>query len=548
MKFAVRPRGGNDVRALPWVILGVAVASFLQLCYLELTARAAIPLQVDETFFATCAARGLVTGEIPISGCHDSKAPMIFWLYQLILGAADPYNFFRLKIASILTGCLVAVQVGWFAHKLAGIRGACIGIALVLQIFVIDPSLLALKTELVGGFFTLAGLIVLYREGRVPGTGRLLLSGSLLGVAMMTKQTFAFAAVGILVWWGMLYLDRRLVSMRQLLSGACAFALGLWAPFTLFLVYFGLQERSPDFLASVFLYPAVYGSPEVLPLFKRLAWRLGSSAELLQSHLPLTLAGTAAAIAGFQLWRGCKPGQDSARAASMLLVLVLCSMALVPVISPVMFGYHFLPAWIFCGLLGGALIGTYATPENASSSELPRMLLISTLAWTVIVGLSSWYGDRHKAQQRVVPRVWEGVDASARGRFGYAFGISPDFYVSNGLIPSSDIMFPPALPGVQPFSIFNPPHASTLRGRWLKSLNDRNASRMLEDFKTSPPSYIVAIDPSNRKSTLGYESEFSAFREYVARWCESLRPVDIPPMGAATLYKCTSKDPGKSLR
>ena len=65
------------MRAIAWTglagALGMAILSLLYIAAIEFGPLAHLSLGDDDIFFAVCAARGTAVGEIPISGCHDSK-------------------------------------------------------------------------------------------------------------------------------------------------------------------------------------------------------------------------------------------------------------------------------------------------------------------------------------------------------------------------------------------------------------------------------------------------------------------------------------------
>src|SRR5262245_6062529 len=112
------------MRALGWAglvcTLGLAILSILYIASIEFGPLAHLSLADDDVYFAVCAARGMAAGEIPITGCHDSKAPIVFLLYELIQPGGSPYDTFTIKAAAFAAVALIAVLVGWIAFRLAG--------------------------------------------------------------------------------------------------------------------------------------------------------------------------------------------------------------------------------------------------------------------------------------------------------------------------------------------------------------------------------------------------------------------------------------------
>src|SRR5438105_13458289 len=108
-----RPPSALDPVLLRRLAVGGLAASLLltgvllyQLAAIEFGERRGLAIQVDELYFASCAARATATG-LTMAGCHDSKAPLIHLLYQAVQAGHRPYDIVAVKIAAFATVALI---------------------------------------------------------------------------------------------------------------------------------------------------------------------------------------------------------------------------------------------------------------------------------------------------------------------------------------------------------------------------------------------------------------------------------------------------------
>ena len=144
---------------LAWCLALLSLLLYGYLGYVELAVRHDRPVQIDELFFATCAARATQLGQLFSSGCHDNKGPVIYVVYGALHWLAGIYNYTAYKVCALLLGLLLLAGLAWlaaasllwplplapfndqrifvaalvaafsFGHLLIGV-GACIGLAL----------------------------------------------------------------------------------------------------------------------------------------------------------------------------------------------------------------------------------------------------------------------------------------------------------------------------------------------------------------------------------------------------------------------------------
>src|SRR2546423_2787417 len=124
------------LRRLAWAGLAASLVltllSQLNLALLEFGPYRERAIQVDELYFAACAARGTATGTT-MAGCHDNKAPLIHLLYQAVQGNDGPYDIVAVKVAAFVTVTLIVALVALLAYRFAGAVAALVAGCLLLQ-------------------------------------------------------------------------------------------------------------------------------------------------------------------------------------------------------------------------------------------------------------------------------------------------------------------------------------------------------------------------------------------------------------------------------
>jgi hypothetical protein len=527
------------MRAVGWAglvcTLGVSILSFLNLRALEFGPLAHQAISVDETYFAACAARGTATGEIPISGCHDNKAPLIFLLYQLIQPTESPYDLFAIKTAAFTTVVMIAVLAGWIAFRLAGLAAAVVAPALIIQAFTGDANLLAFKTETVGAVFMLGALAILAERESWRRPWILLAAGISVGLAVVTKQTYGFAAIAVILWLAVVSTRAGgvVVWLARFAARATVFCLGTLFPFMLFLITFYGQGRHVDFLSSFFLYPAVYGVGSGYSAFRVLIWRSAAILENMSYSPSLFALFVAAAILNIR-WAF----RDVTAAHTRLLVLMTSLLLFVTLLGlPVYFAYHAIPAWVPMAILGSVVIGDYWPGLFGSAPKVAASLSIGLLAAALLPAAGSWLSNGGRGSITELRRA-EAELRGSRGEFAYVLGTWPGFYFDNGMIPASSVQFPWALPGTPATWIFSPPDTDSFRGRLLAQLQKRNLANLYAEFRGTPPRYIAVLDKMARGPRSRRVSDVPGFDDYLRDSCNYSHSISDPRRGAVTIYRC----------
>ena len=500
---------------------------------------------VDEIFFAVCAASGWSGGDVPVSGCHDNKAPLIYLFYQAIELVSGRFSLIGIKTAGALCALAAIGAVGWVAHRLGGALAALISAALAAQALAINPELLAFKTELVGTIFLLMGASTLLSWRRLPKGVTLFYAGLWFGLAVMTKQTFAFGAFGVWLWLMSCPVVTKSGGLWVRARWWLLFNSALLIPMLVFVVIFFFRGQILDFSGSVFLHAAAYGTGGTSLSWSERAWKLGWILQQFGLVYPLTIAFVAALA--HWLWTRRKSqaiGSDQDTALGLLFSLALC-MALIPVIARQYFQPHLLPAWLLMAVAAGASIATWlkwGLAQYASSDGWQAATATTGLFIAVLMAVNSWYSngdatERAAAKQHVLDAGSRIPDA--RGKYGYVLGIRPEFYFFNGIIPASDVLYPAALMrATHAVSPDQPVNQNKLRARLNSAMQTHAAKRLMDAFAKTPPSYIFVVDKWARTTNPADLTDVVVLNDYVRSHCAYVRTVAGKPYQTGRLFVC----------
>ena len=508
------------------VMVCLALLSLAGLAKLEFGVRSHEPIQVDELYFATCAARGLSENQFPVAGCHDNKGPMIYWVHQLVQLASSTYNLVAIKLAAYLNVALLTVAAAWLAYRLSGALAATAASAFLLSALAVSSGNLALKTELLGGLFLLLALVALLaRKGRRP-TWALISAGSLLGLAVLSRQTYAVALPALLLG---IYLSVSDTGekhwVRPFMRDSLKLMAGLLAPFGLFLLWFYLRGQEREFLANLFVYPAVRNVPSNVPLAKVLQWELGSVLSELSSRPALcTLFAlqAGAVVRALRLRRDKTPSTPQSQADARQLPLIISAglMFLVILVSPVFYPYHALPVLLLMAPLAGIGVAELSAALFTSGLRNAKALItISLCTPALLMAANSWSRNGSANDKRRPSAEHAVLQGEGRGEHAFVLGIWPSFFVYNDLIPASNLMFPWALVGAPPSSMYGPPPAGSLRASMLHWAQESMEASLIQDFRRTPPRFIAVVSSMARSTTSKQITDVKVINDYLLRHC-----------------------------
>jgi len=524
--------------------LAVALLAFALMVKAELGPRGDLPLQIDEWYFATCAARGNAAGEAPLTGCHDNKGPLIFPIYQLLSDPQQPYAESRFKWGGFGLALINAALLAALARRVVGRGSASLAFSLMLLCAAGSTMYVTLKTEPLGLSFVLAGLLVLAHAQRPAPPWRLVSTGALFGLSLLAKQTYVFALLGLVVSALVQHAACWPSGRGARLKAVAMLLLGAGLPFALLLAVFAVAGKLLPLLASLFLYPSLYVDPSATPhpsALARWAWRFGQLAEAMRPHLPLLMLAVPGVVLSLVVdrKRASVDGEAAATGLQGPLVSVLLGLLALLLVAPIMFPYHLMPMLVLAIVPACAfLLGIKQAVQRASPTLLRAgqwSLLLLAALWT----LSVWFGPGGRSNTGRELFGFEKIDTGG-ARYGYVVGAWPEFFTFNGLVPASEVMYPNGLPGVPSFWGFQRPDPESLKGRFLTVVQQYNAAKLTADFAKTPPRFIHVVDAMARSPGLAAPTDIPLLADYITRHCQLLRHVPGRMQYAGSLYQCSN--------
>jgi hypothetical protein len=520
-------------------MLALSLLSIVNLARLEFGPWRDEAIAIDELYFSACAVRGLAVGQLPVAGCHDNKPPMVLLVHQLVQGAGTGYDPLAIKRAAFAVTALVAGLAAMLAYRLGGGLAALAAAALALQALAAEAVYLALKTETVGLVFVLAGLLLLLPGRRGDSSWWRWASGVFFGLAVLTKQTHLLVAPIVLAWLALSLQGAPTGWLRAFMKEAASFMVGLLAPFVALAAMFFASDRHVEFIASFFVYPSVYGAP-IEPgtsALELLAWKVGAVLNIMAQTPLLVLLFVASAVSLGQAAAGRRARSSSAGLARLLVLWVALALLAAALLAPVFYAYHSVPVRVFMAVTGGVFIADASARLHAWSPRALPAFVAALVAAAVLSAGSSWKTNGGKDRMPPARDPMSRVD-DGQGRFGYVLGMWPDFYVHNGLVPASNVMYPWALVGAPANNFYELPEPSSLRGRMLGWAREHGSRQLMADFRRSPPRYIVVVDAMARVPGSPRIADVPGFDEYLKDHCDPVHEVEAGNQGPASLFRC----------
>lgn len=528
------------------VLAMIAAANLAALEFGQLRGRA---IAVDELHFAVCAARDNATGNFPSFGCHDQKTPLIYAVHQVVQWVAGTYSLPGIKAAAFGVVALGAALIGWLTRRLAGSVGATAAAALFLLTIGTDAYLFALKSEVLGTCFLLCGLGMLTYGPGQPRSRDWLMCGLCFGIAVLAKQTFAFAAVAtaatILLaaaktgqaarWW-------------QGLRDTVALSAGAAVPMLLFALAFEWQGRLTEFLASILLYPSIYKAPAAdLGVLRPLLWRVGSVFEDMgKTPLIVLLAVLAAAVGTPAADRVTGLSKLSTKVPWSVLMASAIGMLAVALVSPIYFSYHLLPAWMLLSVMAGVFVQHLVRLEP-QARRLQTGFAVALTLLAAMMAATSWYTSGGKAKLINAGAPTPLIE-NAKGEYAFMLGAWPDFYFYNGLVPASTALVPWSLPGVPKMWNYAPPEPASFRARWLATVQQHVSEQLMRDFAATPPSYILIAHDMARAPGSQRVTDVLLLDRYLQQHCSYLGAAPENLGSAQSLFGCNHRRNAEAIR
>jgi hypothetical protein len=519
-------------------LLATTLAALVFLVHVEFSVLADRATQIDEDFFSACAARGLGLGALPFAGCHDNKAPLIYVIYEILFKVSGLYNFTAVKFAALVLVALNIALLAALAFRLAGAVAAIMTASLALTYLTVDVGNLALKTELVGGLFVICALWVLSAQQARKSIGRLALAGLLIGLAVVSKQLYAFAGFGVIFWLLLCSPVRSPSQFLFFLGRSTLFGVFVIVPFAAFWLVFALRGTATDYLLSFFLYPAVYGDGRGFSLATLVRHALTIAAGLREHTMLLAMSAAATTMV---ILTG-KPSEQGGRFSDprWLFLIVMAFLISALIVTPMWLPYYVMFAGAPMALLSGIVFADYWKQAWQASPPLSLAALVAIAVGAAINMADIWHrnGVHDDLDLHASPLP---AKASPSARYAYQLGDRPDFYAMGGFIPASSVQFHWALPGTPDNWSYTKPRAGTFAGRMLDVYQARNLRRLYADFERTPPRYILLQSNYARAADSTNATDIPGFQNYLDHNCKFLTQISVGTI-PSVLFECAPRE------
>lgn len=514
----------RSTRLAVFLLLLISLGAVVNLVRLEFGPWATEAIQVDELFFSTCAARGIAIGQIPVPGCHDNKAPVIYWAHQLVHLAAGIYNIGAMKVAAYAIVAVIAGQVMFLAGRLGGWPAAIAAPALMLLTFSGDATLFALKTETIGSVFILSGIGLWILADGTVSRRRWFVVGLFFGLATMTKQTYAVAGLALIAHRLLVAVVVRDRPALAVTVDVFCCGLGMALPMLGFVGWFALEGGWAELLGNLLIYPSIYGPASEVPVWRKIAWNCATILQIL-SRAPLVpvLLASAFIVRWWPVSR-LKDWRAAVASPTMAVIMVIGALLLVLAIAPKFFVFHLLPVWALMSLVAALHLQEIMLKLDHLRSRASAVLTGLLVAYALVFAWSSVStrgGRGEDFERHSDPSRW--TERERQGPYAYVHGVWPYFYAYNKLIPASNVMFSWALPGAPAQYIYRRPPADTWRGRVLAWAQERAARQLEADFRQTPPSTILVVHDIARAAGSANISDVPAIDSYLKSHCAYAR-------------------------
>lgn len=350
-------------RAIPeWAIVGLLAVVTILLRWQMLE----IPLERDESVYYYIGKTALEGGR-PFFDFYEMKPPGLFYSYALLAGLFG-YSGVGAHLALLFVSLSNMIFTYLIARDLGGKRMAAIAaFAFIFLSFNPGASGIYLVAEHVALLWGLPGIWLALAYPGKPDKYLLLVSGLLLSLSVLVKQTAAVFGLAVVIYWLLKWLQqRREQSLRPLvwwLAGGIIPLLGawilLWASGTLDEAKFWLLDYSQRYASSV--------DESKMGLYFQTSWNLVS--EGYEGYFALAGAGLLA------LWWSRLSVPVKVFISSWTL---LSALTIAPGLR--FYGHYYLLAFPALCIAGAMLFYTIGV-RLSKNNTLPLVLTVLGLLW-----------------------------------------------------------------------------------------------------------------------------------------------------------------------
>jgi len=201
----------------------------------------------DEGYYGTIA-NDILDGGVVYHTAVDTKPPGMYYIYAGVFSIAGRNNLFAAHLLAMFVVVATALVVRRIGARVAGDwGGAWSGIGYAVFVHAYWPSdTLGANSEIFASLPLALSILTFLQGQRKPFPGLMFLSGALVGVATLIRQTSAVNLGVMLVCLAYCWLIVRTQSFARVLAAACGVMIGFIAAIAALAWYFQLQGNLHD--------------------------------------------------------------------------------------------------------------------------------------------------------------------------------------------------------------------------------------------------------------------------------------------------------------
>src|SRR5213080_42880 len=182
---------------------------------------------IDEAYYSTIAIDMLDGGTVYRTAV-DTKPPGMYYIYAGVFAVAGRNNLFAVHLLAIFVVAATALVLRRIGARVAGDwAGAWSGIGYAVFVHAYWPSdTLGANSEIFASLPLALSVLVVLQGQKQPVWGLMFLSGALIGVATLIRQTSAVNLGVMLVYLAYCWLIARTQSFARVLAAACGVMIG----------------------------------------------------------------------------------------------------------------------------------------------------------------------------------------------------------------------------------------------------------------------------------------------------------------------------------
>ena len=217
----------------------------------------------DEGYYGTIA-NDILDGGVVYHTAVDTKPPGMYYIYAVVFQVAGRNNLFAVHVLAILVVAATALVVWRIGARVANEwAGAWAGIGYAVFVHAYRPNdTLGANSEIFAALPLALSVLVFLQGQKKPAWGLMVLSGALIGVATLIRQTSGVNLVVILACLAYCWLIAGTHSLARVLAASSGVVIGFIGVIAALAWYYQLQGNLHDAYLWAFAFAIRYAGSE----------------------------------------------------------------------------------------------------------------------------------------------------------------------------------------------------------------------------------------------------------------------------------------------